>query len=297
MDKKLLCPKLDVVFHALFREKNLGVLSNLLTAILKEEVHVISIDKNRYVDIESPDEKLGIMDLRAELKGGVKCNIEIQLEYFPNMLKRLLYYWSDNYKRQLVVSDGYNSLKKTISILILDYTLNVLNDFEDVGTKWQIRDELTGKRVLTEDLEIVILELLKVIKLYNKYPNNKTYQWLMFLDNPNSKEVGAIMKDNKEIKSIADTLEQVSGDEKLRRIAELKEKAMLDDKAALDYATEKGLTKGRAEGLAEGMVKGIEKERHMLITTMFKNGATIDSLEKLTGLDKKELEEILNIRK
>ena len=293
MDKKLLCPKLDVVFHALFREKNLGDLSNLLTAILKEEVHVISIDKNRYVDIESPDEKLGIMDLRAELKGGVKCNIEIQLEYFPNMVKRLLYYWSDNYKRQLVVSDGYNSLKKTISILILDYTLNVLNDFEDVGTKWQIRDELTGKRVLTEDLEIVILELPKVIKLYNKYPNNKTYQWLMFLDNPNSKEVGAIMKDNKEIKSIADTLEQVSGDEKLRRIAELKEKAMLDDKAALDYATEKGIKQGRAERMAEG----IEKGRHTLITTMFKNGATIDSLEKLTGLDKKELEKILNIRK
>ena len=293
MDKKLLCPKLDVVFHALFREKNLGDLSNLLTAILKEEVHVTSIDKNRYVDIESPDEKLGIMDLRAELKGGVKCNIEIQLEYFPNMVKRLLYYWSDNYKRQLVVSEGYNSLKKTISILILDYTLNVLNDFEDVGTKWQIRDELTGKRVLTEDLEIVILELPKVIKLYNKYPNNKTYQWLMFLDNPNSKEVGAIMKDNKEIKSIADTLEQVSGDERLRRIAELKEKAMLDDKAALDYATEKGI----AKGIAKGIEQGIEKERHMLITTMFKNGATIDSLEKLTGLDKKELKEILNIRK
>ena len=78
------------------------------------------------------------------------------------------------------------------------------------------------------------------MKLYNKYPNNEAYQWLMFLDNPNSKEVGAIMKENKEIKSIADTLEQVSGDEKLRRIAELKEKAILDEKAALDYATKKG---------------------------------------------------------
>ena len=293
MDKKLLCPKVDVVFHALFREKNLGDLSNLLTAILKEEVHVISIDKNRYVDIESLDEKLGIMDLRAELKDDVKCNIEIQLEYFPNMVKRLLYYWSDNYKRQLVKGEGYNSLKKTISILILDYTLNVLNDFEDVGTKWQIRDELTGKRVLTEDLEIVILELPKVTKLYNKYPNNKTYQWLMFLDNPNSKEVGAIMKDNKEIKSIADTLEQVSGDERLRRIAELKEKAMLDDKAALDYATEKGIAKGIAKGREEGLAEGIKNERHTLITNMFKNGATLDQLVKLTGLDRAKLEEIL----
>ena len=97
------------------------------------------------------------------------------------------------------------------------------------------------------------------------------------------------MKDNKEIKSIADTLEQVSGDERLRRIAELKEKAMLDDKAALDYATEKGI--------AKGIEQGIEKGKHTLITTMFKNGATIDSLEKLTGLNRKELEEILNIRK
>ena len=139
--------------------------------------------------------------------------------------------------------------------------------------------------MLTEDLEIVILELPKVMKLYNKYPNNEAYQWLMFLDNPNSKEVGAIMKENKEIKSIADTLEQVSGDEKLRRIAELKEKAILDEKAALDYATEKG----RAEGLAEGMA-----QFNALILNMFKNGATIEQLEKFTGLDRKKLEGIKN---
>ena len=240
MNEKLLCPKMDVVFHALFRERNIDDLSNFLSAILREEVKVTSIDKNRYVDIDTVDEKLGIMDLRAELNGKKQCNIEIHLNYYLDMEKRMLYYGSDNYKRQLVTGKGYNTLQKTISILILDYTLDILKDFEDVGTKRQIRDEPTGKKVLIEDLEIVILELPKVMKLYNKYPNNKAYQWLMFLDNPNSKEVGAIMKENKEIKSIADTLEQVSGDEKLRRIAELKEKAILDEKAALDYATKKG---------------------------------------------------------
>ena len=285
MNKKLLCPKMDVVFHALFRERNIDDLSNFLSAILREEVKVTSIDKNRYVDIDTVDEKLGIMDLRAELNGKKQCNIEIQLNYYSDMEKRMLYYWSDNYKRKLVTGKSYNTLQKTISILILDYTLDILKDFEDVGTKWQIRDELTGKKVLTEDLEIVILELPKVMKLYSKYPNNKAYQWLMFLDNPNSKEVGAIMKENKEIKSIADTLEQVSGDEKLRRIAELKEKAILDEKAALDYATEKG----RAEGLAEGMA-----QFNALILNMFKNGATIEQLEKFTGLDRKKLEGIKN---
>ena len=285
MNEKLLCPKIDVVFHALFLERNIDDLSNFLSAILREKVKVTSIDKNRYVDIDTVDEKLGIMDLRAELNGKKQCNIEIQLNYYSDMEKRMLYYWSDNYKRKLVTGKSYNTLQKTISILILDYTLYILKDFEDVGTKWQIRDELTGKKVLTEDLEIVILELPKVMKLYNKYPNNEAYQWLMFLDNPNSKEVGAIMKENKEIKSIADTLEQVSGDEKLRRIAELKEKAILDEKAALDYATEKG----RAEGLAEGMA-----QFNALILNMFKNGATIEQLEKFTGLDRKKLEGIKN---
>ena len=285
MNEKLLCPKIDVVFHALFLERNIDDLSNFLSAILREEVNVTSIDKNRYVDIDTVDEKLGIMDLRAELNGKKQCNIEIQLNYYSDMEKRMLYYWSDNYKRKLVTGKSYNTLQKTISILILDYTLDILKDFEDVGTKWQIRDELTGKKVLTEDLEIVILELPKVMKLYSKYPNNEAYQWLMFLDNPNSKEVGAIMKENKEIKSIADTLEQVSGDEKLRRIAELKEKAILDEKAALDYATEKG----RAEGLAEGMA-----QFNALILNMFKNGATIEQLEKFTGLDRKKLEGIKN---
>ena len=59
----------------------------------------------------------------------------------------------------------------------------------------------------------------------------------------------------------------------------------------------KSTDKGIDKGIEQGIEKGIEKERHTLITTMFKNGATIDSLEKLTGLDKKELEKILNIRK
>ncbi len=90
------------------------------------------------------------------------------------------------------------------------------------------------------------------------------------------------MKENKEIKSIADTLEQVSGDEKLRRIAELKEKAILDEKAALDYATEKEIDQGR------------EKERYLLITNMFKNGTTLEQLEKFTGFNKAKLNEILN---
>lgn len=66
---KLLSPKIDVVFHALFREDNKELLEVLISDVLEEKVKVVTTDKNRYVDTKQSEEKLGIMDLRAELEG------------------------------------------------------------------------------------------------------------------------------------------------------------------------------------------------------------------------------------
>ena len=66
---KLLSPKIDIVFHALFREDNKELLEVLISDVLEEKVKVVTTDKNRYVDTKQAKEKLGIMDLRAELEG------------------------------------------------------------------------------------------------------------------------------------------------------------------------------------------------------------------------------------
>ena len=107
---------------------------------------------------------------------------------------------------------------------------------EEIGVKWQIRDEITGKRILTDRLELIIIELPKARRMYKIEPNNAICQWMLFLDNPNQKEVVQIMKENKDINKAIDELEQVSGNEKLRRIAELKEKYIRDEQASIEYA-------------------------------------------------------------
>ena len=66
---RLLSPKLDVVFHALFREENKSLLEVLISDVLEERVKVVTTDRNRYVNTRDANEKLGIMDLRAELEG------------------------------------------------------------------------------------------------------------------------------------------------------------------------------------------------------------------------------------
>ena len=233
-------PKLDVVFHALFREENKDLLGALTSDILREEVKIKTTDKNRYVDIEEAEDKLGVMDLRAELENGAHCIIEIQLKHCESEPERILFYWADAYSRQIKRGDRFGKLEKTISIAILDHELEELKGIEEIGVKWQIRDELTGKRILTDRLELIIIELPKARRKYREEPDNAICQWMMFMDNPNESEVIQIMEENKNIKKAIEELEQVSGNEKLRRIAELKEKYIRDEQASIEYAQNVG---------------------------------------------------------
>ena len=191
----------------------------------------------------------------------MQCNVEIQLQPQQYENERILYYWSDNYIRQLKRGDIFGELKKTISIVILDHEIEALREMEKLGVKWQIRDDQSGKKVLTDRLEISIIELPKAKRIYEKDKKNRIGQWMMFLDNPNKEEVVQIMGENEHIRKAIDELEQVSGDEKLRRIAELREKAIRDEQAAMAYAKEHGYNEGYEEGKKEGLETGLKEGR------------------------------------
>ena len=53
------------------------------------------------------------------------------------------------------------------------------------------------------------------------------------------------MKTNKEIKTAKEKLNQISQDEKMRRIAELRQKAIMDEKAIYRKGNEVGFAEGR----------------------------------------------------
>ena len=71
-----------------------------------------------------------------------------------------------------------------------------LRRIEEIGVKWQIRDEITGKRILTDRLELIIIELPKARRMYKIEPNNAICQWMLFLDNPNQKRTFSVMIPN-----------------------------------------------------------------------------------------------------
>ena len=265
-EQELLKPKIDVVFHSLFRKGNERITKALITSIINEKIEKVELDKDRYVVGEYPEEKLGIVDMKAELDNGTICDIEIQLSDNKDTAERFLYYWSRIYSGQLVKGKKYSNLNKVIGIIIIDYNFEKTKEIERMSTKWKIKEVTTGKEIeLTDMLELYIIEISKVKRALEKNPEDKLAQWIQFLDNPNEKGVlKKVMEKNEEIKEAMEDLERLSKIKKLRRIAELKEKAIRDEENGLRHAKEDGIAEGKKIGLEEGRAIG-EKSKQIEI--------------------------------
>lgn len=184
--------------------------------------------------------------------------------------------------------EKYKELKKTIGIVITNYRLKELEGIEELDTKWQVIETKNGKRILTDDLELRIIEIPKAEKILEKEKYNKIAQWLMFMDNPNTERVEEIMKENKEIKKARDVLYIMSEEEELQRLAELREKWDLDERSAKAAWKEEGLKEGREAGRKEG-----SKRKQLEIAKKMKNrDMSIEEIMEITELTKEEIEKL-----
>jgi len=293
----LLKPKIDIVFHSLFRVGNEEITKAIIEAVTEEKIENINLNNDRHIVGKYPNEKIGILDLKATLDNGSICNIEIQLADNKDTAERFLYYWSRIYTSQLIRGEDYKKLNKVIGIIILDYEFEKTKEIERISTKWKVKEVLTGKEIeLTDILELYILEIPKARRIQKREPNNKLAQWMIFLDDPNQKEVSKIMKENEEIKKAMNELEEMSEDEELRRLAELKEKAIRDEKNRLRHAIEEGLEKGMKEGMQEGMQKGMEEGKREMAIKIAKRlkeeGVSIQKIKEITELTQEEIEKL-----
>ncbi len=72
-----------------------------------------------------------------------------------DMVKRSLYYWSKLYTSQMQEGMPYRSLRKTITINLLDFLLFADDDsFHTIGQLWNTKTQ----QVLSDDIEIHFVE-------------------------------------------------------------------------------------------------------------------------------------------
>ena len=134
--------------------------------------------------------------------------------------------------------------------------------------------------MLTDDLELHIIELPKMRKNKANGKDKKLLEWLSFLNNPESKEVTNYMKNNESMKKAKEKLNTISEDERIRRLAELREKAILDELEVKVYNYKKGKN------------DGIEQKNKEIAKKMKERNYKIEDIIDLTNLSKEEIEDL-----
>ena len=141
---------------------------------------------------------------------------------------------------------------------------------------------------MTDYFEIIIIEIPKVVKAYQKTPNDEVLQWMLFLDNPEKEEVARIMEENKDIKEAKEELERISQDDILRR------KAL---NRTLEIADKLQLKKEAEEAREKGEQIGIEKEKKAVIKKLHELNISIEQIAKVVELKEEEVKELFNDKK
>ena len=272
---ELLKLKNDYTFKRVFGYTgNEEITKGLLNAILKEKVTDVSLNCNTILERDLYDDKLGILDIRAKINNAVDINVEMQLVDEKNIEKRIIFYLSKMYTQNLKKSHNYSELNKCISILFIDFELEKLKEIPKYLTKWNIREETYGKIILTDVLELYIIDLSKIEK-YSESTSLDT--WVKFISN--SEELNMENADES-IKKAKEVLDEISEDEHEQYLAHLREKYIFEIQGIEEAGFDKGLAKGKAEGI-EAVAKKMKEDN-----------IDIKAIMKYTGLTKEEIEKL-----
>ena len=159
-----------------------------------------------------------------------------------------------------------------------------------------MEDKQGKKIILTQKLEIDIIELPKIIGKEKEQDN--LLDWLYFLENPKSERVTEKMKENENLKEAVKKLDNLSEDERMQRIADLRQKAIMDEKAiyekGLEIGLEKGIQRGMEKGIEKGIMEGSQKEKIEIAKKMLKLKIDKETIAEATGLTEQEIEKILD---
>ena len=275
--KDLLNPKNDYVFKRIFGyQGNESITKSFISAVLNQNITDVVIESDASLPKDILDDKVGILDVKVKIDNHINCDVEMQVVDKKNIEKRILFYCSKMYAQSITVGTDYIDLEKSIAILISNYELESLKEIKKYVSKWNLREEDYGNIILTDDIEIYIIELPK----FEKYMNNTALaDWVKFIINPK-----VIDMSNEDVKKAKEALDELSQDEHARRLAELREKYIMDQKATEAAGYDKGLEKGMKQGLEQG-IKQIAKK-------LKAEGVDINIICKTTGLS---IDEINNL--
>ena len=221
--------------------------------------------------------KTARLDILAETADGILINIEVQIIDEHDIDQRILYYWARLYSEQLNKGKKYKELKKTISIVVMDF--DWFKDDERYYRSFQIRDTQTNE-LFSDLLEIHIMEVKK-LKEITMPSKDKLIDWLVFFNNIGGDVMEQIAQENPAIKKAISIEELIKKDANERRLYLLQEKFRMEQESFLEGALLRGKTEGKTEGKIEGKIEVAKELILMRLDT--------EQIAKATGVSREKI--------
>ena len=265
-----------------------------LRDLFLKQIDKVSLDNSTITEKDIMTDKMGIMDVKAVLNDNIQCDIEVQVVSQDDIGKRLLFYMSKEYTKTISQGKKYGVLNKTIAVLIADFELKNIEGLPKYATKWNFREEDYPEFVLTDALEIYIMELPKLTKYAKNTNKERLNLWAEFIKNPevkimeNKEDDENTIETKKSIKEAQERYEQLKRDKHEMELAELREKYILDQNSLI----ETGYNHGKEDGLAEGTNNGRRLEKLDNAKKMLEIGIDIKTISEITELSEEEVEKL-----
>lgn len=285
---ELLNPSNDFVFKRIFgSEENKDVLLAFLNRTFTEaerpplkEITLL----NPYTDKDAPLDKQSIFDIWARTEAGEHINVEMQLFNKYDIEKRTLYYWGKRYSAQLQEGQTYKTLKKCVTINILNYSFLPNELYHNT---FHLKEDLTAIQLI-DDIEIHFIELPKLDGM-TLPKRSGLINWLFFLKGTDKTNWEVLQMNEPTIKKAMTTLEFLSQDSEARIRYEERQKYLHDEASAMEWAMDNGLEKGLKKGLKKGQEQGERQKALDIAKNMLKEGLEIKLISKVTGISEKEI--------
>lgn len=232
------------------------------------------------------EEKLGRIDIKAELNDSKIVDIEMQVKNEHDMKKRDLFYAARLITGNIGNADGYLSIKPVIIINILNYNLLEVPEYY---TKTVTVAEKHRDYVIMDGMTYYFIELPKFRESKPKLVNMLEC-WLALIDGEDGGLKEMAETKNKIIKEANNEVEEILSDEDMKALIEFRKSATWDRNSMIEYARRQGLKKGTEKGRAEG----IEEGKIEIAKKLIKMQLSDEQISKITGL---KIDEILKLKK
>ena len=282
-------PRVDIAFKKIFGvEENKDLLISLINSIVGIEDQVLDVTLlNPYNPKSFKQDKLSILDIKAEGLEGKRFNIEIQISDEADYDKRALYYRAKLYTEQLQVAQDYSTLSKAIGIHILNFTS--IPQAKNYHNIFHITEKDSGL-VYFKDMELHTIELNK----FTDNPNEKLSD--IMLKVKNSLDMWSAFLTRNDLLRIDNLPEGLNNESLKKAITVLgvmnfspEERDAYEDHLKWLRVETNTLKKMKEEGKAEGRVEG----KAELIKIMLNNGINIDIISKQIGLSIDEIKKLI----